>query len=81
MLTTPFISDQRFNWYRGGGALKNAFFRIMSKTDEIFDFKQALILSAQSYFKLLEIEFIISSKELINNDEYLLRFLRKTFYI
>ncbi len=75
----PFISDQRFNWYRRGGALKNAFFRIMDNNEEIFDIKSALILSAQSYFKLLRVEIVISSHDLIIKEVYRLRFFKENF--
>lgn len=51
----------------------------MEPQQSIFDIKQHLIDSAQSYFKLLNIYVVIECKEFINQEKYMLRFFKDGF--
>ena len=51
----------------------------MALKQEQFNIKQALIESAQSYFRLLNKNVILASPSFIEHDSYLLRFFRTNF--
>lgn len=51
----------------------------MELKNNLFDFKQHLIDSAQSYFKLLNIAVVIECNDFVNQKRYILRFFKDGF--
>lgn len=51
----------------------------MELQNNFFNYKQHLIDSAQSYFRLLNISVVIKRKEFVNQEKYILRFFKDGF--
>lgn len=51
----------------------------MGLQNNLFDVKKSLIVSAQSYFKLLNISVVIECNDFVNQQKYVLRFFKDGF--